>query len=299
MRILITGSNGLLGQKIVRQCLKNNIDFCATSKGINRNVDCPSERYVDVDITSDAEVLSVFEAYRPTHVIHTAAMTNVDQCELEPLACKEINTTAVERLFRISKSFNAHFQLLSTDFVFDGEVGNYSEEDVVNPLSEYARSKVAAENILLADASSNWSIARTIIVYGEGHQLTRSNIVLWAVAALRKGDPLNIVDDQFRAPTWADDLAWGCIQICRKNEKGIYHLCGPETFSIYEMVCRIATYLGISTEGINRVQTNTLTQPATRPARTGFNLSKSRRQLGYDPQTLESTLALMQTISNK
>jgi dTDP-4-dehydrorhamnose reductase len=299
MRILITGSNGLLGQKIVGQCLKNNIDFCASSKGNNRNMDCPSDHYVEMDITSDAEVLSVFKAYHPTHVIHTAAMTNVDQCELDALACKEINTIAVERLFRISKSFNAHFQLLSTDFVFDGEVGNYSEDDEVNPLSEYARSKVEAEKVLLADTSSNWSIARTIIVYGEGHQLTRSNIVLWAVDALRKGEPLNIVDDQFRAPTWADDLAWGCIQICRKNAKGIYHLCGPETFSVYEMVCRIATYLGISTDGINRVQTNTLTQPAKRPAKTGFNLSKSRTQLGYAPKTLEATLALMQTISNK
>jgi dTDP-4-dehydrorhamnose reductase len=299
MRILITGSNGLLGQKIVRQCLKNNIDFCATSKGNNRNVDCPSAHYIDMDITSNEEVMSVFESYRPTHVIHTAAMTNVDQCELEPIACREINTRAVERIFRISKSLNAHFQLLSTDFVFDGEKGNYAEDDVVNPLSEYARSKVDAEKILLADATNNWSIARTIIVYGEGHQLTRSNIVLWAVDALRKGAPLNIVDDQFRAPTWADDLAWGCIQICLKKATGIFHLCGPETISIYEMVCRIAAYLGISIDGINRVQTNTLTQPAKRPARTGFNLSKSHAQLGYEPKTLEATLALMQTISNK
>jgi dTDP-4-dehydrorhamnose reductase len=252
-----------------------------------------------MDITSDADVFSVFQSYQPTHVIHTAAMTNVDQCELNPIECYLINTAAVERLFRASKSFKAHFQLLSTDFVFDGLKGDYAEGDLVHPLSEYAKSKVEAEYMLLSDESKNWSIARTIIVYGEGHQLSRSNIVLWAVEALRKGDPLNIVDDQFRAPTWADDLAWGCLEICRKNASGIFHLCGPETMSIYDLVCRIALYLGISTDGINRVQTNTLTQAAKRPAKTGFDLSKSRSQLGYSPQTLEATLEQMNTISNK
>jgi len=299
MKILITGSNGLLGQKIVQQCIRHSIDFCATSKGINRNPDCPDDVYVEMDITSEESVSNVFDRYRPTHVIHTAAMTNVDQCELQPDACKKMNTEAVEIVFRASKALKAHFQLLSTDFVFDGLKGDYTEDDVVNPLSEYAKSKVEAEQILLSDAYKNWSIARTIIVYGEGHHLTRSNIVLWAVEALRKGDPLNIVDDQFRAPTWADDLAWGCLQICRKNEIGIFHLSGPETMSIYELVCRIAKYLGISTDGINCVQTNGLTQAAQRPPKTGFNLSKSQLRLGYAPKTLESTLALMKTISNK
>ena len=299
MKILITGSNGLLGQIIVRHCIQHSIDFCATSKGSNRNPDCPEEVYVDMDITSEESVFAVFENYRPTHVIHTAAMTNVDQCELYPDACKKMNTEAVEIVFRASKAMNAHFQLLSTDFVFDGLKGDYAEDDVVNPLSEYAKSKVEAEQILLSDAYKNWSIARTIIVYGEGHHLTRSNIVLWAVEALRKGEPLNIVDDQFRAPTWADDLAWGCLQICRKNERGIFHLSGPETMSIYDLVCRIALYLGISIDGINRVQSNGLTQAAQRPPKTGFNLSKSQQRLGYAPKSLESTLALMRTISNK
>ena len=299
MRILLTGSNGLLGQKIVRQCLKNKIDFCATSKGSNRNPDCPDDLYVEMDITSKDSVLNILERYRPTHVIHTAAMTNVDQCELQPDVCNKMNTEAVEIVFRASKALNAHFQLLSTDFVFDGLKGDYTEDDVVNPLSEYAKSKVEAEQILLSDDYKNWSIARTIIVYGEGHHLTRSNIVLWAVEALRKGDPLNIVDDQFRAPTWADDLAWGCLQICRKNEAGIFHLSGPETMSIYDLVCRIAIYLGISIDGINRVQTNGLTQAAQRPPKTGFNLMKSQLCLGYVPKTLESTLVLMKTISNK
>lgn len=299
MKILITGSNGLLGQKIVQQCIRHSIDFCATSKGSNRNPDCPDDVYVEMDITSEESVSNVLDRYRPTHVIHTAAMTNVDQCELQPVACKKMNTEAVGIVFRASKALKAHFQLLSTDFVFDGLKGDYTEDDVVNPLSEYAKSKVDAEQILLSDAYKNWSIARTIIVYGEGHHLSRSNIVLWAVEALRKGDPLNIVDDQFRAPTWADDLAWGCLQICRKNEIGIFHLSGPETMSIYDLVCRIAKYLGISTDGINRVQTNGLTQAAQRPPKTGFNLSKSQLRLGYAPKTLESTLALMKTISNK
>ena len=109
------------------------------------------------------------------------------------------------------RRWNAHFIHLSTDFVFDGEAGPYREMDRRNPLSVYAKSKVDSENLLIRSAYKKWAILRTIIVFGEAENLSRSNIVLWAKSALEKGDMLTIVNDQFRAPTWADDLAWACI----------------------------------------------------------------------------------------
>lgn len=293
MKILITGSNGLLGQKIVQQLLKANCSFLATSKGENRNQDCPQAKYASLDISNENEINHLFEAFQPTHIIHTAAITNVDYCELNPAECNQVNFLASMKLFEATQKINAHFQLLSTDFVFDGEKGNYSEEDEVGPLSVYAESKVNAENGLIQSNYTNWSIVRTIIVYGIGNNLSRSNIICWAKEALTNGQEMNIVDDQFRAPTWADDLAWACIEICKLNKTGKFNIAGPETLSIYSIVERVAKHFNLSTDKLKKSSSATLNQPAKRPAHTGFDLTKARKELGYNPKTIEETLDLI------
>ncbi len=293
MKVLITGSNGLLGQKLVDYCLSTKIDFVPTSKGENRNSKCPDDRYVVMDITNREEVLKVISDVNPTHVIHTAAMTNVDQCELNPKDCELINVTATKYLVEACNKVNAHFQLLSTDFVFDGEKGNYSEEDEMNPLSAYAKSKVDAEAIVNKESTTDNSIVRTIIVYGNAENLTKSNIIAWAKSALEKGDPLTIVDDQFRAPTWAEDLAAGCMGVFENNQTGIFHVSGPETMSIFDLVLRIGKHFGLKTDQVSKISSSTLNQAAKRPPKTGFDLSKAYGQIEYKPHTLEETLTVL------
>ena len=148
-KVLITGSNGLLGQKLVSICLDKGIDFMASSKGINRNTDLVNARYTEMDICSAEQIKKAINNFKPDYLIHTAAITNVDYCELNPDECVQANVLASKLLFDQCKSHNIHFQLLSTDFVFDGEKGDYLEEDEVNPLSIYAQSKVDAENMVL------------------------------------------------------------------------------------------------------------------------------------------------------
>jgi dTDP-4-dehydrorhamnose reductase len=249
---------------------------------------------VALDILDYDAVKNCIKSFEPTHVIHTAALTNVDACEENPELCREINFEASKNLFAICQENNCHFQLLSTDFVFDGEKGNYSEIDGVKPLSIYGKSKADAEKCLLESNYENWSIVRTIIVYGQGNNLSRSNLVLWAMTALPKGEAMNIVNDQFRAITWADDLAWGCIRICELNKRGIYHLAGPETNSIAEIIRRIALYFGWSVELINEISSSTLNQAAARPPITGFDLTKAKTELGYEPMTIELALERIQ-----
>ena len=294
MRILITGSNGLLGQKLVKLCLERGLNFIATSKGENRNPDCPTINYLSLDISIFSEINNVFQFYYPTHVIHTAAITNVDYCEEHNDECQIMNVDAAKLLLRASIQYNAHFQLLSTDFVFDGEKGNYKEEDIVNPLSVYAKSKVDAENVLQTSMTDNWSIVRTIIVYGEGNNLSRTNIVLWAKEALKTGNEITIVDDQFRAPTWAEDLAWGCLEIVLRNKKGVFHISGPETMSVIDLVYRIADFYGLPKNQIKPIRSTTLNQAAKRPPKTGFDLTKARNELNYEPLTLEKSLELLE-----
>lgn len=293
MRILITGSNGLLGQKIVKICLKRGTEFLATSNGNNRNHECPNEKYQEMDITNQQRIAEVFTEFQPTHIIHTAALTNVDYCELNPEECQEVNVNATRKLWEEAQNINAHFQLLSTDFIFDGLTGNYKETDAPSAVSIYGQSKVDAEQILINSENKNWSIARTIIVYGTANNLSRTNIVLWSIDALTKGDPMKIINDQFRMPTWADDLAWGCMEICNRNKNGIFHLCGPELMAVNEIVFRIAKHLGKTTDNVEIISSSTLNQPAKRPPTTGFDLTKSRTELGYNPKTLEETITIL------
>lgn len=289
-KILLTGANGLLGQKVVSQLLRQNIEFIATSKGANRNPDCPAQYYENLDITSESEIKNLVEKHQPTCIINTAAMTNVDECEEKKDACQNINVDAVKYLLKISAENNIHLIHISTDFVFDGLKGPYKETDDRNPLSIYAKSKTDSEDLLLQSDYKNWAILRTIIVFGQGHNLSRSNIVLWAKEALKSGQELKIVNDQFRAPTWADDLAWACIQTANLNATGIYHISGPETFSIFEMVFRIAEFYGFDKSKLLAVSSQTLNQKAKRPLRTGFILDKAKRDLKYDPLTFEESL---------
>ena len=291
MTILITGSNGLLGQKIVAQLLKSGVNFIATSIGKNRNPNCPEINYESLDITSLLEVEQIFDRIQPNVVINTAAMTNVDSCEDDKLNCRKINVDAVQFLFNSCKKRKSHFIHLSTDFVFDGESGPYAENDERNPLGVYAKSKVDSEDILLKDEYLNWTILRTIIVFGEGENLSRSNIVLWAKSALAEGSELSIVNDQFRSPTWADDLAWACVEAANSKTRGVFHISGPETFSIYELVIRVAKYYGFNTSNIKQVSSLALNQKAKRPPKTGFNIAKARKFLGYQPMSFEESLS--------
>jgi dTDP-4-dehydrorhamnose reductase len=293
MKYLITGSNGLLGQKIVRQLIEKGVDFLATSLGENRFSDCPNSQYQSLDITDQNQVDSLLDQFRPDAVINTAAMTNVDACEEDSENCRKINVQSVVYLKEACARINAHLIQLSTDFVFDGENGPYAEEAERNPLSVYAQSKVDAENVLIEGTYQNWSILRTIIVFGRGENLSRSNIVLWATEALQNDQNLTIVNDQFRAPTWADDLAWACIKTAELNAKGVFHIAGPETMSVYELVCRIAKFHGLNENQITPISSSTLNQKAKRPPRTGFDLTKAKRVLGYKPKTLEECLKLL------
>ena len=148
MRILITGSNGLLGQKIVKQLTDQDISFLATSAGENRNTKCTSINYKTLDITNQQQIADIVAEYKPTHIINTAAVTNVDYCEDHTELCQKVNVDAVQYLFESCTSNNIGFIHLSTDFIFDGINGPYTEDSVPNPLCYYGLSKLKSENQL-------------------------------------------------------------------------------------------------------------------------------------------------------
>ena len=292
-KLLITGSNGLLGQKIVYAVLKRrNIDLIATSRGPNRLIETTGYVYEPLDITNKKEVERIIGLYKPDCVIHTAAMTNVDACESDREGCLAQNVHAVEYIVDACNKIGAHLVHVSTDFIFDGEAGPYAEDVAPNPVSYYGWSKAEAERIV-QEKSKDWAILRTILVYGVVDHMSRSNVVLWAKGALEKGNPINVVDDQFRMPTLAEDLAEGCLLAFEKHASGIFNISGKDYMSVLELVQRVADFYGYSKDIIHPISSSTLNQPAKRPPRTGFDLSKSTRILGYQPHSFEEGLALL------
>lgn len=294
--ILVTGSNGLLGQKLVYALIdRNDVRLIATSVGENRIIEKKGYVYETLDITRKADVDAVFKKYNPDVIINTAAMTNVDACESKKEECWALNVTAVQHMVDVLMEMKspALFIHLSTDFIFDGDKGSeYVETDQPNPQSYYARSKYESEKVV-QKSSLNWAIARTIIVYGIVDHMSRSNIVLWAKDALTKGQKINVVNDQFRSPTLAEDLAAGCILISDKGAKGIYHLSGPETMSVLQLVYQVADFWKLDKSLVTPIASATLNQAARRPPYTGFVIEKARRELGYKPHTFEEGLNIL------
>lgn len=294
MRILITGSNGLLGQKLVELLRQQpGVEVLATSRGPNKlAARYPDLHFVPLDVTDAAQTHSVVAAVRPSHIIHTAAMTNVDECELNQTDCWTQNVTAVENLVAACETHRAHLIHLSTDFIFSGEEGPLTEEAVPAPINFYGRSKLAAEQAVLASRQPA-AIVRTVLVYGTAHDYGRTNIVVWVRNSLRAGRPIKVVDDQYRTPTLAEDLAQGCWLVAQQNATGIFHISSDEYFTPYQMALQVADYYQLDKSLITRVDASSFSQPAKRPLRTGFVIRKARQELGYRPHSFAEGIALL------
>lgn len=292
MKILITGSNGLLGQKLVNQLASNpDIELMATGRGANRNPE-GNYNYTSLDITEKEQVERVITGFSPDIIINTAAMTQVDQCETEPEECWKLNVTAVEHLVEASEKTESFFIHLSTDFVFDGEDGPYAEEDQPNPLSHYAESKLASEAVL-KKSSIRWAIVRTMLVYGIAHDMSRSNIILWVKKSLEQKKHIRVVNDQWRMPTLAEDLAEGCMMIARQQAEGVFHISGKDLLTPYDIAVKTADYFNLDKKLIQEVDGSVFTQKAKRPAKTGFVLNKAKEVLGYEPVSFQEGLKIL------
>jgi len=293
MKILITGSNGLLGQKLVSLLyLQVGITLIATARGANRDEIYEDYIYESMDITSEANVLAVFRKHKPDAVIHTAAMTHVDQCELNKEACVDQNITAVNHIIKACKEVGAFLLHVSTDFIFDGTRGPLTEEEVPNPVNYYGWTKWEAEKAV-ENSGLKWAIARTVLVFGVVQDMSRSNIVLWVKNNLEQKKEINVVDDQWRTPTLAEDLAMGCWLIVKNQATGIFNISGEEMLSPYELAHKVADVWKLDKGLIKQADSSTFTQPAMRPPKTGFIIEKAKKQLGYKPHTLEEGLELL------
>ena len=294
MKILITGANGLLGQHLVKLLLDTTAhDIIATGKGEPRYIVQDSRlHYYALDITDGMAVHLLFEKLLPDTIVHCAALTQADECELNPVKAWEINVTATRFIVDAAKKINAFLIFISTDFVFDGMNGPYKETDTVNPVSYYGSTKVAAEKAV-AESGLPYAIARTCLLYGNILIGTRSNIVSWVKENLEQGKKIKVVGDQWRTPTYVEDLAKGILLIVEKKATGFFHISGEDFLSPYDMAVATADYLHLDKSLMEKVDASVFTQSAKRPAKTGFIIDKAKLELGYAPLSFTEGLQKM------
>lgn len=288
--VLITGANGFLGQKLIERLIPiPHYHIVATSKSENRNFIRGGYTYIPCDF-ADVDALQVLlDEVRPDKIIHTAAISSVEACENDPILCKKINVETVYQLAQYCARHDKHLVHLSTDFVFDGKADPYQENDIPNPCNAYGESKVASEQQLFSTACRA-AVLRTILVYGINGDSRRSNLVLWAKAQLQNNTPINVVSDQWRMPTFVDDLASACLQAMKIEATGIFHISGDKMMSILDIVHQVADFWGLDKSIINPIHAKDIGQDTNRPRATGFLLDKAKEVLNYVPTPFMESL---------
>jgi len=292
IKVIVTGSNGLLGQSLLNILSeeKEKYEVYGFSRGINRS-GREDFKYVSIDITNKENLNKSIKHIQPDFIINTAAMTQVDDCENNKEACDLLNVDVVKWLSEIAKEINAHVIHISTDFIFDGVKGNYKETDTPNPISYYGLSKLKSEQVLTS-SNINFTILRTILVYGKVFDMSRSNIVLWVKQMLEEEKEITIVDDQYRTPTYVLDLAMACKISMDKKATGVFNISSSKLMSVFEITQEIAEVFNLDKSLLKPISTSTLNQTAPRPAKTGFDLSKTNEELGFYPKTFKEDLQM-------
>ncbi len=289
-RILLTGSNGFLGHKLTELILqKPGYSLCCTSQSPNRNPQQEGYRFEQVDLVDFEAIRQLVEDVKPSHIIHAAALTSVEVCESKPDLCQRLNVDASAYFANLCAEKDIHLTFLSTDFVFDGKNGPYAEDDECRPCNAYGQSKWDAERLIEA-SGCRAAILRTILVYGVIADANRSNIVLWAKGKLENGEAIRAVSDQWRMPTWVDDLAAACLLALEKEAQGIYHISSETLYSIRELALLVAEHWHLDKSLLGEVSAAEIGQATNRPQKTGFILEKAKRELGFSPTSFTESL---------
>lgn len=292
--VLVVGSNGLLGQKVVDLLLRTpSLHTIAASVEPAPVSALPSGSYRQVDITSRKDVRNLIADCRPAVIVNTAAMTNVDACEHERERAWKVNVGGVENLIDASRKGGTRILHVSTDYIFDGKSGPYAEEDRPEPLNYYGKTKLASENALRTSGIP-FFIARTMVLYGYSPG-ARPNFALWLIDSLEKGHPVRVVDDQTGNPTLADDLAYALVAAIELDRTGFYHVAGREILSRYEFALTLARVFGFDRDLITPVKTASLSQPAQRPLKSGLITLRAEVELGIHPATAEEGLRVLKS----
>lgn len=294
-KILIVGANGFTGRRIL-DTLADKTEYEVTGCSLHADIHPyagSNYHFVEADIRDDAAVTRLFEEIQPDVVINTSALSSPDYCENHHKETDETNIHAAARLARNCERLGSRLIHLSTDFVFSGDSERlYTEEDTPAPVNYYGRSKWESER-QVARLCSNYAVARIVVVYGQPLPGQHGNIVRLVADRLRSGQSIRVVNDQWRTPTFVDDVAQGIGLLIGHPANGVFHICGPECLTIADIAYRVANVLQLDASLIQPVSTAEMQEATPRPRFSGLSIDKARQQLGYRPHSLEEGIRAM------
>jgi dTDP-4-dehydrorhamnose reductase len=287
-KILITGINGLLGQKAAQV---TGPDYWRVGVDLQDESLSSADEYFRLDITGREEVLETIARIRPAAVINTAALTNVDACEKERELAWAVNVEGVRHLQEACQKVGGHLIHLSSDYVFDGEAGPYEPDAEPNPLGYYGLTKLESEKVV-AGSPGPWAVVRTNVLYGWAPQV-RANFALWVHSLLSSKKYIRAAIDQYGNPTLADNLAEGILSILRGGHRGIFHLAGADYISRWAFALKIATVFEFNHELIAPVLSSKLSQRAPRPHWGGLQVDRAMDKLEFVPLGVQKGLEIL------
>ncbi len=290
MKILITGANGLVGRKVVRLLLQSKAHqiFATSQKRVQFG---PDVEFFTVNLIY-SDLNKLIDTLKPDVLVHCAAIASPDACEVDRYSCSKLNVEVTSRLAAACRDYGTHLILLSTDFIFDGKKGGYSETDTPSPILYYGESKAEAEKIV-TELNIGATIVRTSLVFGYDEHLPRPNIATKIIDHLKNSKSYKIPFDQIRTPTFADDLALALVSLAEKRMGGIFNIAGGEIISVYDLSKRIANIFGLDETLLLPTSTKELAEPALRPLNTSLNIQKAKEMLGYNPTPLNDSIHIL------
>jgi dTDP-4-dehydrorhamnose reductase len=286
VKVAVTGANGLLGGAAVAQ-LAGSHEVLAVGRGACR---LPPGGYAwaDADLGDGRSVEQALRDFRPAAVLHAGAMTDVDGCERDPEGAWRVNVGGTEQVARACRALGARLVAVSTDYVFDGEAGPYSEDALPDPRGAYARSKRCGEEAALVVAP-DCAVARVAVVYS-GRAGAKSTFATQVVEKLSRGEPVKAFHDQVVSPTLAENGAAMTIELLLATSyRGVLHTCGATALDRVDFARRVAARFGLAGE-IVPVRTADVKLLAPRPLRSGLRVDRAAALLREQPLAIDAAL---------
>ncbi len=289
MKILVTGANGLVGQRLCRLLVGHGVEVVGIARGPSR-FRVEGLTYVSIDLTLPEQVTAMVAMHKPDVVVNTASMTDVDGCEKAPWDAYRANAALPAQLAVLSKSMGFHLVHMSTDYVFDGANGPYGVDDVPRPSGVYARTKYLGEQAVTSLAGS-WAIARTAVVFG-WPAAGRNNFGQWLVSSFAEGKGVKLFSDQFVSPSLATNVAAMVGEIAERKQTGLWHTSGATVIDRVSFGKALCEVFGFDAGLITATTLAGLNLAAPRPPKSGLKIEKTRAELAAKPLELAEALKL-------
>jgi dTDP-4-dehydrorhamnose reductase len=277
-KILITGISGFLGWNLVRR-LKDEYRIYGTS--LDNPVSIPGVETFTFDLSDWSKIERLCQAVNPTVIVHTAAYSNPDYCELHHKEALTLNTFATRELAKSANRLGCRLIYTSTDFVFDGKRGDYSEADDPAPINYYGKTKFLGE-LEITNHCSHYVTLRIGTLYGRGNGI-RANFFETMEKQLLAGKKPSCIVDQYRTFLFADDAVHAISQLIEeKTLKGLFHLGGPEKASRFQFAEKLCAVLGAPASLIDKVRLADSASAAARPPDCSLNSNKIKKALSLN-----------------